>query len=165
MITVAVITVSDSVLAGTRQDLSGPAVRERAESYEWTVSAVQLVADESLQIAEAMRNLANSGEVSVVLTTGGTGVALRDVTPEATRSVIEREIPGLGELMRSEGRKFTSKAVLSRGLAGVRGRTLIVNLPGSPKGAVESLDAIAKLIPHVVDLLEGRTAHDGDVPH
>jgi molybdopterin adenylyltransferase len=165
MITVAVITVSDSVLAGTRQDLSGPAVRERVESYGWTVSAVQLVADESLQIAEAMRNLANSGEVSVVLTTGGTGVALRDVTPEATRSVIKREIPGLGELMRSEGRKFTSKAVLSRGLAGVRGRTLIVNLPGSPKGAVESLDAIAKLIPHVVDLLEGRTAHDGDVPN
>ena len=165
MITVAVITVSDSVLAGTRQDLSGPAVRERVESYGWTVSAVQLVADESLQIAEAMRNLANSGEVSVVLTTGGTGVALRDVTPEATRSVIEREIPGLGELMRSEGRKFTSKAVLSRGLAGVRGRTLIVNLPGSPKGAVESLDTIAKLIPHVVDLLEGRTAHDSDVPH
>ena len=165
MITVAVITVSDSVLAGTRQDLSGPAVRERVESYGWTVSAVQLVADESLQIAEAMRNLANSGEVSVVLTTGGTGVALRDVTPEATRSVIEREIPGLGELMRSEGRKFTSKAMLSRGLAGVRGRTLIVNLPGSPKGAVESLDAIAKLIPHVVDLLEGRTAHDSDVPH
>ena len=137
MITVAVITVSDSVLAGTRQDLSGPAVRERVESYGWTVSAVELVADESLQIAEAMRNLANSGEVSVVLTTGGTGVALRDVTPEATRSVIEREIPGLGELMRSEGRKFTSKAMLSRGLAGVRGRTLIVNLPGSPKGAVE----------------------------
>jgi len=165
MITAAVITVSDSVLAGTRQDLSGPAVRERVESYGWTVSAVQLVADESLQIAEAMRNLANSGEVSVVLTTGGTGVALRDVTPEATRSVIEREIPGLGELMRSEGRKFTSKAMLSRGLAGVRGRTLIVNLPGSPKGAVESLDAIAKLIPHVVDLLEGRTAHDSDVPH
>ena len=164
MITVAVITVSDSAVAGTREDLSGPAVRERVESFGWTVSAVEVVPDESLQIAEAMRNLANSGEVAVILTTGGTGVALRDVTPEATRSVIEREIPGLGELMRSEGRKSTSNAVLSRGLAGVRGRTLIVNLPGSPKGAVESLDAIAKLIPHVVDLLEGRTAHAGD-PH
>jgi len=126
---------------------------------------VELVPDESLQIAEVLRQLATSGEVAVIFTIGGTGVALRDVTPEATRSVIEREIPGLGELMRSEGQKFTSRAVLSRGLAGVRGRTLIVNLPGSPKGAVESLDTVAKLIPHVVDLLEGRTAHEGDVPH
>lgn len=165
MIRVAVITVSDSAVAGTREDRSGPAVCERVESFGWTVNSRELVPDESLQIAEAIRQFATSGEVSVILTTGGTGVALRDVTPEATRGVIEREIPGLGELMRSEGRKFTSKAVLSRGLAGVRGRTLIVNLPGSPKGAVESLDAIAKLIPHVVDLLEGRTAHDGDMPN
>ncbi|MBV9770484.1 MAG: MogA/MoaB family molybdenum cofactor biosynthesis protein [Bryobacterales bacterium] len=164
MIRVAVITVSDSAVAGTREDRSGPAVRERVEALGWTVSATQLVPDESHQIAEVLRRAADSGEVSVVLTTGGTGVALRDITPEATRGVIDREIPGIGELMRIEGLKFTPAAVLSRGLAGLRGRTLIINLPGSPKGAVESLDVIAKLIPHMVNLLEGKTDRH-DVPN
>jgi molybdopterin adenylyltransferase len=164
MITVAVVTVSDSAVAGTREDRSGPAIRDRVLALGWVVSAKELVSDESEQIAATLRRLADSGESSVILTTGGTGVALRDITPEATRGVIEREIPGLGELMRAEGLKHTPTAVLSRGMAGLRGRTLIVNLPGSPKGAVQSFDAIAKLIPHIVDLLEGRTNH-GDVPH
>jgi len=159
MIRAAVVTVSDSAVAGTREDRSGPALRDRVQGLGWTVNAMELVADESDQIAAALRRLADSREVAVILTTGGTGVALRDVTPEGTRSVIDREIPGLGELMRAEGLKYTPKAVLSRGLAGVRGRTLIVNLPGSPKGALESFDAIAKLVPHIVDLLEGRTSH------
>jgi molybdenum cofactor synthesis domain-containing protein len=164
MIKLAVVTISDSVVAGTRQDRSGPALRDRAHALGWVVSALELVADETGDIAASLRRLADSGEVSVILTTGGTGVAPRDITPEATRGVIEREIPGLGELMRAEGLKFTPTAVLSRGLAGIRGRTLIVNLPGSPKGAVESFDAIAKLVPHIVDLMEGKTGHD-DVPH
>ena len=164
MIKFAVVTVSDSAVAGTREDRSGPALRDRAQALGWVLSAMELAPDESEQIAAVLRRVADSGEVAVILTTGGTGVAVRDVTPEATRGVIEREIPGLGELMRAEGLKFTPTAVLSRGLAGVRGKTLIVNLPGSPKGAVESFDAIAKLVPHIVDLLEGRTNH-GDVSH
>ena len=164
MIRVAVLTISDSVVAGTREDRSGAKLRERAQSLGWTAHASEQVPDETDQIAAVLRRWADSGQVSVILTTGGTGVAARDVTPEATLGVLERTIPGLAELMRSEGMKSTPFSALSRGLAGVRGRCLIVNLPGSPKGAVESLDAIAKLVPHVVDLLEGRTSHN-DVPH
>ena len=164
MTNAAVLTISDSVAAGTRTDRSGPAVRERLEQLGWSVPVLEVIPDEVDQISARLAKLADGGQVSAIFTTGGTGVALRDITPEATRSVIEREIPGLGELMRAEGLKFTPTAVLSRGLAGLRGRTLIVNLPGSPKGAVESFDAIAKLVPHIVDLLAGRTGHD-DVPH
>lgn len=164
MIQVAIVTVSDSAVAGTRSDRSGPALRERLEALGFSVRAQELVPDEREQIAAVLRKLADSAQTRVILTSGGTGVALRDVTPEATRDVIEREIPGLAELMRAEGLKSTPNAALSRAVAGVRGRSLIVNLPGSPKGAVESLDTIAKLIPHIVDLLEGRTSH-ADVPH
>ena len=164
MIRAAIITVSGSVARGTREDRSGQKVRELAESLNWAVTIVEVVADERDQIAAKLKHLADSGTISIILTTGGTGIALRDVTPEATRDVIDREIPGLGEVMRAEGRKATAMAALSRGLAGTRGKVLIVNLPGSPRGAVESLDAISKLVPHMVDLLEGRTEH-ANVPN
>jgi len=164
MIRVSIVTVSDSVANGTREDRSGAQLRERAAALGWSVISQEVVPDEIDRIASLLTRLADSGESNVILTTGGTGIAPRDVTPEASRKVIDREIPGLGELMRAEGLKATPFAALSRSLAGVRGRTLIVNLPGSPKGAVESHDAIAKLVPHIVDLMEGRTGH-ADVPH
>jgi molybdopterin adenylyltransferase len=164
MIRAAIVTVSDSVAAGTREDRSGAVLRERAEALGWTVSAQETVPDEMDRISTVLTRLADSGQVSVILTTGGTGVALRDVTPEAVRTVIQREIPGLGEMMRAEGRKLTPFAVLSRSMAGVRGKVLIVMLPGSPKGAIQSLDTIVQLIPHIIDLIEGRTEH-GNVPN
>jgi molybdopterin adenylyltransferase len=159
VIRVAVLTISDSVVTGAREDTSGPKLQERVRALGWTVSAAGVLPDERGPIAAKLRELSDSGENSVILTTGGTGVALRDVTPEATRDVIEREIPGLSELMRTESRKSTANAALSRAVAGTRGRTLMVNLPGSPRGAVECFDIISKLIPHVVDLIEGRTEH------
>lgn len=161
MIGVAVLTISDSAVAGTREDRSGAAVRERVQALGWKAVSHETVADDADQISEKLRDWADVDHVEVVLTTGGTGIALRDVTPEATRAVIDREIPGIGEVMRSEGRKSTAFAALSRGVGGSRGTTFILNLPGSPKGAVESLDAVAKLIPHIVDLLHGKTQHSG----
>jgi molybdenum cofactor synthesis domain-containing protein len=153
-----VVTISDSSFAGTRADVSGPAVAKVLEGLGWSVEA-ELLPDDVPQISAKLRELADGGKFDAVFTTGGTGIALRDVTPEATRAVIEREIPGFGEWMRMEGRKSTRFSILSRGVSGTRGRTLIVNLPGSPKGAVESLQSVVDLIPHVVDLLQGRTEH------
>jgi len=159
MTNAAVLTISDSVSMGTRADRSGPAVRERLEQLGWKVAVVEVLPDEPELIRARLSTLSDGGQVSAIFTTGGTGVALRDTTPEATRAVLDREIPGFGELMRVRGRESTPLAALSRATAGTRGRVLIINLPGSPKGAVESLDAIVELVPHVLELLGGQTEH------
>jgi molybdopterin adenylyltransferase len=155
----AVLTISDSVSAGDRIDKSGPAVRERLEQLGWSVAVMEVIPDVISEISDRLATLSDGGQVSAIFTTGGTGVAPRDVTPEAVRMILDREIPGFGEIMRSEGRKTTPTAVLSRSIAGSRGKVLIVTLPGSPKGAVQSLDAIVELVPHVLELLRGNTQH------
>lgn len=157
MIRAVVLTISDSTCAGTREDLSGPELAGLCESQGWTVVHRQALPDEAAQISESLVEW--SPRCELILTTGGTGVATRDVTPEATKAVLEKELPGLGEMMRTAGLKYTRRAVLSRGVAGTRGRCLIVNVPGSPKGARQSMDAILDLVPHIVELLSGNTAH------
>jgi molybdopterin adenylyltransferase len=161
MIRVAVVTISDSTAAGTREDRSGAALTARVAELGWQVVETRVVPDDAATISDALLTLMAN---DVILTTGGTGIAPRDVTPEAIRRVADREIPGFGELMRSEGLKSTKFAPLSRGGAATHGSTLIISVPGSPRGAVESLNAVAHLIPHVVDLLHGRTEHREQPP-
>ncbi|HZZ15773.1 MAG TPA: MogA/MoaB family molybdenum cofactor biosynthesis protein [Candidatus Sulfotelmatobacter sp.] len=153
----AVVTVSDSCSRGERADISGPAIAEILKKLGFQVVATRIVQDDSMQIQNALVHLAL--EARFIATTGGTGIAPRDVTPEATEAICDRLIDGVGERMRLEGAKKTSFAALSRGVCGVRGKTLILNLPGSPNGAVESLQAVADLIPHALNLLEGKTEH------
>jgi len=152
----AVLTVSDSSAAGSRADLSGPAVAQ-ALKEKFEVVKTEIVADDQQAITAALRRLA--AEADLVITTGGTGVAPRDVTPEATRAVSSRLLDGIPERMRAEGSKKTPLAVLSRGVCAVLGKSLILNLPGSPKGAVDSLNAVLDVLPHAIDLLHGKTRH------
>ena len=155
----AVLTVSDSCHRGERPDRSGPEVAQRLRALGWEVLAQGIVPDESDAILLALQQWATRDDLDAIFTAGGTGVAPRDVTPEVTRAIIEREVPGLAELMRAEGVKNTRRAALSRAVAGTRGDKLILNLPGNPHGAVESLDAVADLLPHVLELLRGDSPH------
>jgi molybdopterin adenylyltransferase len=153
----AVVTVSDSCSRRTREDRSGPAVAQFLEKLKFSVLVREVVPDDTIQIQNLLTRLAR--EVRLVVTTGGTGIAERDVTPEATLAICDRILQGVAERMRSEGAKKTPFAALSRGVCGVRGTALILNLPGSPTGAVESLQSVAELIPHALELLSGKTEH------
>jgi molybdenum cofactor synthesis domain-containing protein len=159
VIKVAILTISDSAASGQREDISGPALRERCEAIGWQVVATEKIPDDAVLIAAQLQDWADEDVASLILTTGGTGVSPRDNTPEATRYILEREAPGLAELMRAKGLEQTPFAALSRAVAGIRKRSLIVNLPGAPKGALFSLAAIEHLLPHAVELLRGKTAH------
>jgi molybdenum cofactor synthesis domain-containing protein len=156
---VAVLTISDSVSRGEREDLSGPAVVAFCRGQGWEVTSALHISDDPAGIREQLREIADSGRVDLLLTSGGTGIGPRDNTPEATQDVADRIVPGISEEMRRKGLERTPTAVLSRGTAAVRSKTLIVNLPGSPKGAVESLEAVAALLPHAVKVLHG-ARHD-----
>ena len=156
-ISAAVLTVSDSVAIGSRVDASGPAVAAALEAAGFTVAAREIVPDERPVIEAAIRRLAEKGQL--VVTTGGTGIAERDVTPEATRAVCDRLVAGVSERMRSQGASKTPLAALSRGVCGVRGKTLVLNVPGSPAAATESLAAVIEILPHALELLRGKTKH------
>ena len=155
--TAAVVTVSDSCSRGERKDASGPAVADLLRKNGFRVVATRIVQDDSMQIQNALVHLAL--EAQFIVTTGGTGIGARDVTPEATEAICDRLIEGVAERMRLEGAKETPFAALSRAVCGVREKTLILNLPGSPSGAVESLQAVVKLVPHALNLLAGKTEH------
>jgi len=154
-----VITVSDGVSEGTREDTSGRALHTMLRNADFEVSGPEVVPDKQERICDAIIAAVVSGN-DLVVTTGGTGLGPRDVTPQATAMLIDYEVPGLGELMRRAGAAKTPMAVLSRGLVGVRGHTLILNVPGSTKGATESLDAVLPVIGHAIQLLHGQTRHE-----
>ena len=156
MIRVGILTASTLGARGEREDTSGAAIRELVAQIDGKIEAYQVVTDDRETISAVLRAWSDDLDVDLILTTGGTGLSPTDVTPEATRDVIQREVPGIAEAMRLEGLKHTPRAMLSRGITGLRGRTLIVNLPGSPKGVRESLGAILDVLPHALEILQRR---------
>ncbi len=159
MIRVAILTVSDGVAAGKREDTSREVLAAWLERRGWSLADQRVVPDEEREIATLLSSWADAAQLDLILTTGGTGFGPRDVTPEATSAVLQRPAPGLAEALRAAGMQSTPFAALSRGVAGIRGSCLIVNLPGSEKAVRESVDVLDRLIPHAVDLLAGRTEH------
>ncbi len=156
-LTAAVITVSDSCARGERTDISGPAVADSLRNKKLSIVGTEIIPDEQDVIKRAILHWAEKARL--VVTTGGTGIAARDVTPEATQEICERRLDGIAERMRFEGAKKTPFAALSRGICGVHGSSIVLNLPGSPTGAVESLQSVVDLLPHALKLLSGRTEH------
>lgn len=161
MFRVGILTVSDKGAQGEREDTTHLAIREVLREGPFEVVAYEIVPDEPPQIKKVLRIWADRERLDLILTNGGTGLAPRDQTPEATREVLDREAPGLAELMRLKGLEKTPMAALSRGVAGVRGKTLILNLPGSPKGARDSLEAVLPILPHALSLITGRPWREG----
>jgi molybdopterin adenylyltransferase len=161
MFRVGILTISDKGHAGEREDTAGPELGRQLDSRCFTVAAYQVVPDEPDLIAAQLTAWSDEANLDLILTTGGTGLSPRDTTPEATLSVAQRLVPGISEAMRAAGLAITPHAMLSRGVAVIRGRTLIINLPGSPKGARENLTAVAQALPHALEKLKGSPAECG----
>jgi len=158
-----ILTVSDRSARGERTDSSGPALREAISAQGWLVVRQEIVPDEFATLSDRLATWSDSGEIDIILATGGTGFSPRDITPEATQAVIERPAPGIADAMRAASLKITPHAMLSRAAAGIRKRTIIINLPGSPRAAVENLDVIIPVLPHAVQLL--REHPDSEAGH
>ncbi|TET07542.1 MAG: molybdopterin adenylyltransferase [Candidatus Atribacteria bacterium] len=161
MIKVGIITISDKGSRGEREDLSGKVIEEVVKKINGEVKYYQIIPDEKDIIQEELIKAVDKLHLDLILTTGGTGLAKRDVTPDATLEVIEKEVPGISEIIRSESFKKTNRAMLSRGMAGIRKESLIINLPGSPKGVRESLEIILEALPHGIEILKGQATECG----